>query len=77
MLLQLEARVGEPLLQIRDRRRVVVVEVRPRREDLDALEAVRRDLEQVIAAQALSVVEVRGDAELPFGHKPKLSMLPP
>ena len=60
---QLEAGFGEPLLQVGDRRRVVVVEVRPRREQLDALEPVRRDLEQVLAAQPLAVVEVRRDPE--------------
>ncbi len=50
MLSQLEAGFGQPLLQIGDRRRVVVVEMRPGREHLDQLEAVRRDLQQVIAA---------------------------
>ena len=42
----------EPLLQVGDDRRVVVVEVRARREHLDRVEAVRRDLEQVIARSA-------------------------
>ena len=61
---QLEPGFGQPLLQVRDRRRVVVVEVRARREHLDRLEAVRRDLEQMIAAQPLAVVEVRRHPEL-------------
>jgi hypothetical protein len=30
---------------------------------------VRRDLQQVIPAQALTVVQVRGDPELAFTHK--------
>jgi hypothetical protein len=67
---QLQPGIGEPALQIRDRRRTVVVEMRPRRVDLDAVEAVRGDLEQMIPAQPLSVVEVRRDPELAFTHKP-------
>ncbi len=67
---QLHAGFGEPLLQVRDRRRVVVVEMRAGRIHLDPLESVRRDLQEMLAAQALPVIEVRGDPELPFGHKP-------
>ena len=47
-----EPGLGEPLLQVGDGRRVVVVEVRPRGEQLDRVEAVRGDLEQVLAASA-------------------------
>ena len=56
---QIETRFREPLLQVRHRCGVVVVEVRPRGENLDHLESVRRDLQQVIAAQTLMVIEVR------------------
>ncbi len=56
---QLQTRLREPLLQVRHGRGVVVVEVRARRKDLDALEPVRRDLQEMIAAQALMVEEVR------------------
>ena len=47
---QLEPRFGEPLLQIGDRRRIVVVEMRPCGEELDGFEPVRGDLEQMVAA---------------------------
>ena len=52
----------------RDRRRVVVVEMRARREHLDGVEAVRGDLDEVVAAQPLAVEEVRRDPELTFRH---------
>ena len=68
---QLESGFREPLLQIGDRRRIVVIEMRPRREQLDRLEPMRRDLEQMVAGQPLSVVEVRRHPELSFRHKPK------
>ena len=61
--MQLETRLRQPLLQIGDGRRIVIIEVRPRREDLDGLETVRRDLGQVVPAQPLIVKEVRGNAE--------------
>ncbi len=64
---QLEPRFREPLLQIRDRRGIVVVEVRPRCEHFDRLEAVRRDLEELIAPEPLSVIQVRGHPELTLG----------
>ena len=71
---QLEPGLGQPLLQVGDGRRVVVVEMRPRREHLDRLEAVRRDLEQVIAASAADcgrgASTSRTDA---FGHQAKHS----
>ena len=72
--MQLEPRVREPLLQVGDRRRVVIVEVRPRREQLDRLEPVRRDLEQMVAAQPLAVVEVRRHAELAFRAQTNCSL---
>ena len=56
---QLQTRFREPLLQVRYCRGVVIVEVRARREDLHRLEPVRRDLQKMIAAQALMVEEVR------------------
>ena len=49
---QLEPGLRQPLLQVGDRRRVVIVEVRARREQLDRVEPVRRDLQQVLAARA-------------------------
>ena len=62
-------RLGEPLLQVGDDRRVVVVEVRPRGEHLDGLEPVRRDLEHVVARQSLVAVEMRRHAELSLGPR--------
>ena len=44
--------------------------MRRRGVDFDALKAVRRDLQQVIPGKALSVIEVRGDPEPAFTHKP-------
>ena len=44
-------------------RAVVIVEVRARGEHLDGLEAMRRDLDQVLPVEALGVEQVRGDAE--------------
>jgi hypothetical protein len=45
------------------------IKVRPRREHLDPIEAVRRNLEQVFPAQPVVVVEVRRDAKRPrSGH---------
>ena len=69
--LQQQARFGQPLLQVGDRRRVVIVEMRPRREHLDQLEAMRRDLQQVIPGQPLAVVEVRRHPVLTFSHQAK------
>ena len=69
---QLETRVREPLLQVRHRRRVVVIEVRARREQLERFESVRGDLQQMFAAQPLTVVEMRRHAELSFGHSEEL-----
>ena len=61
---QLEPGFRQPLLQVRDRGRVVIVEMRPRREELDRLEPVRRDLQQVLPAQPVIVIQVRRDTEL-------------
>ena len=47
---QRQASVRQPFLQVRDRRGVPIVKVRPRREHLDPIEAVRGDLEQVLPA---------------------------
>ena len=47
---------------------VVIVEVRARREELDRLEAVRGDVDQVVAAEPVVVEEVRGDAEALITH---------
>ena len=59
---------GQPLLQIRHCRGIVVVEMRSRREHLDRLEPMRRDLEQMITGKTLTVVEVCRDPELALGH---------
>ena len=59
-----EARVGEPFGQLRDRPFVVIVEVRSGREQLDGLEAVRGDVDQVLAGQPVLVEQVRRDAEM-------------
>ena len=69
--LQHQARFGQPLLQIGDRRRVVVIEMRPGREHLDQLEAMRRDLQQVIPGEALTVEEVCRHPILTFSHQAK------
>ena len=58
-----QAGVGQPLLQVGHRGRVLKVEMRPRGEHLDPVEAVCRDFEQVVAAQPVVVVEVRRDAK--------------
>ena len=41
----------------------MIVEVRARGEQLDRFEAVRGDVDQVLAAQPMLVEQVRGDAE--------------
>src|SRR5439155_1595491 len=55
--------------------RTVIIEVRPRGEDLDQLEPVRSNLQQVVAAQPLVVKEVRRHPERSSAHKAELSML--
>ena len=64
---QLEPRFREPLLQIRDRRRIVVVEVRARGKQLDPLETVGPDLAEVLPAEPMVVVEMRRYPELTLG----------
>ena len=56
---QLEPSFGKPLLQIRHGRGIVVVEVGPCREDLDRFESVSADGEQMVAAQPVTVIEMR------------------
>ena len=63
-----QARVVEPLGQRAHGDAVVVVEVRPRGEHLDALEAVRRNLDQVLAVEPLVVVQVRRNAKARGAH---------
>ena len=46
---QFQARFAQPLLKIGDRRRILVVQVRPRGDQLDRLKPVRRNFEQVLA----------------------------
>src|SRR5439155_9699873 len=64
----------EPLLQVGDGGRVVIVEMRPGREDFDRLESVRCDVEEMLAAQPLTVVQMRRDPELAFSHRAKYSL---
>src|SRR5215467_7794242 len=59
---QLEPGFGEPLLKIGDARRIVVIEVQPRGEQLDDVKSVGRDFEQVVAAEPPLVIETRRDA---------------
>ncbi len=61
---QHQAGLLQPSLQRLDRRAVAVIEVRPRCEQLDRLEAVDGDLRQMVPAQPLIVIEVRRNAEL-------------
>src|SRR5687768_2938170 len=61
--MDLEACVHEPFGQRGDRLFVVIVEVRPGGEELDGFEAVRSDVDQVLAAEPMLVKEVRRDAE--------------
>src|SRR5438552_3803519 len=63
-----QAGFGQPLLEIGNRRRIVIVEMRPRGEHLDCLESVARNLQQMITRQPLTVVEVRRHPEMPFRH---------
>ena len=68
-------RVGEPFSQFRGRPLVVIVEVRASREELDGLEAVRGDVDQVLAAQPVLVKQMCRDAEAV--HRACLSEVPP
>ena len=69
---QLEPRLGEPLLQIGDGRRAVIVEVRPRGEQFDALEAVRRDFAAGDPGSGAGVIQVRRHAERTSRHKAEI-----
>jgi hypothetical protein len=55
---KLQARIGQPLGEPVYRLRVVIIEVRPRGEQLDRFEAVRRDMHEVLARQPRFVKEV-------------------
>jgi len=56
---QLEARLRQPLLEVGDRRWVVIVEVRPRREELDRLEPEAAHLQEMVPGQPMTVIQVR------------------
>jgi hypothetical protein len=47
----------------------VVIEVCAGREDFEALEAVRRHFDQVIAIQSIVMVQVRGNTEPRCSHE--------
>ena len=64
-----QACVLQPLRQRSNGDAVVIVEVRARREHLDALKAVGSDLDQVFAIEPLVVKEMRGDAEPRAAHE--------
>ena len=68
--LQLQARFGQPLLQVGDCRRIVIIEMRPRGEHLHPLEPMGCNLEEMIARQPLTVVEVRRYPEASLEHGP-------
>jgi hypothetical protein len=65
---QRHARVIEPLRKRPDCRLIVVVEVRSRGEELDAVEAVRRDVDEVFPVEPLLVKEMRGHAKAQVAH---------
>ena len=71
---QRQAPLGQPAAQVTDARGVVVVEVRPRREQLDGVEPVCADLEQMVPTQPLTVIEVRRDAERSFASHGRLDL---
>jgi hypothetical protein len=50
--------------QFGERMLVVIIEMGTRREDLDGLESVRRDLDQVIPVEPDAVIEMCGNPEL-------------
>ncbi len=49
---ELQPRVVEPLGQLRHGERIAVVEMRPQGKDLHPAEAVRRDVDEVLAVEA-------------------------
>jgi hypothetical protein len=61
--MQFQPGVGQPLGKLRAGAIVVVVEMRPGREQFDRVEAVRGDVDEVIAGQPVLVEEVRRNAE--------------
>src|SRR5687768_5079266 len=66
--MQVQARIGQPLGELKPCSLVVIVEVRPGGEELDRLESVRGDVDQVIPRELMFVKEMCRDAE-PFGHE--------
>src|SRR4029453_1344203 len=60
---QHQSRLEEPLTQLSDCRVVVIVEMASRCEELDRLEAERRNFSEMIATEPLVVVQVRTDTE--------------
>ena len=58
-----QAQFGQPFGELRGCARVVVIEMRTRREDLDCIEAVAGNIGELFAAQPVFVKEVCGDAE--------------
>ena len=61
--MKLEARIRQPRLEVGDGGGVVVIEVRAGGEQLDRFEAIRRDLQQMLPAEPLTVIETRRDAK--------------
>src|SRR5262249_35247754 len=60
---QLELRLGEPLLQVGHRCRIAVVELCPRPEQLDPLEPMRANLEEMFGDEPVVVEQVRRNPE--------------
>ena len=66
---QIEACLGEPLLKIGHDRGIVKVQMRARREKLDRLEAVRRNLNQMLPREPLCVKQSRRDTKAAILHE--------
>ena len=60
---QTQPRSRQPRLERRDGSRVVIVEMRAGRDELDRVEAVGRDLLEMVAREPLAVIELRRDPE--------------
>ena len=60
---QREASLREPLLQVRDRGRIVIVDVRPGGEDLHGLESLGSYLDEVIPTESLVMIQVSRNSE--------------